>query len=101
MVIHKGDFGTVIEFTLTDVNGDAVNISDMTTKEMLLKKPAGSLLTKTAVFVTDGTDGKLQYTTLTGDVNEAGEWQLQIHVAKTDANFYSDIKTVTVEDILT
>lgn len=100
MTIRKNDFGTVIEFTLTDANGDAVNISDMTTKSLKLKSPSGVVTTKTMSFVTGGTDGKLQYTTLTGEINAAGDWQLQVLLAKTGAQFSSDIVIVTVGDIL-
>lgn len=100
MTIHKTDAGTIIEFTLTDVNGDPVNISDMTTKQILLKKPSGTVLTETAAFVTDGSDGKIQYTTVAGKIDEAGEWKLQAKVSKTGAQFYSDQQSLTVADIL-
>jgi len=82
--VHLNDIGTNILVTVkdTDANGvtTALDISATTARSIILKKPSGTLLTKAASFVTDGTDGKIQYTTIAGDINEAGAWKLQVQV---------------------
>lgn len=57
-----------------------VDVSTCTTKQMILRKPNGAVLTKTAVFDTDGIDGKLKYLTVSGDLDVAGSWSAQAYV---------------------
>ncbi len=77
--VHLNDIGTLFRLELTD--GDiAVDISGATTKQIKLKKPDGTVLTKAAVFSTDGTDGKMFYQTISGDIDETGEWLIQGYV---------------------
>ncbi len=94
--IHVGDIGTVLEATIKNINSP-VDISSATvTKEILLKKPSGALLTKDGVFTTDGTDGKFEYTTISGDLDESGVWQIQSHVILSSGDWRSDIKEFSV-----
>ena len=93
--IHKGDVGTILRVTVTD-DGAAVDISAATTKQLLLKSPAGAVLTKTAVFTNTGTDGKLQYTTIAGDLSSTGDWQIQASCVFSASQFLSSIGTFTV-----
>lgn len=93
--IHIGDIGTVFLVTVQD-NGLAVDISTATTKELCLRKPDGTLLTKNADFNTDGVDGKLKYTTISGDLDAAGNWILQIHIVMPTGEWRSDKITFAV-----
>ena len=59
--IHKDDIGTV--FTLTVKDGSAVvNVASASSKLIKFRKPGGVIISKTAEFVTDGTDGKISLT---------------------------------------
>lgn len=88
--IHVGDVGTTLLVTVKD--GDsAVDISGASTKQIIIKKPSGSTLTKTASFSTDGTDGKMSYTIILGDLDEAGTHQLQGKVVISDGTYNTDI----------
>ena len=79
--IFIGDVGTVIELTIKDENGDAVNVSAATVKQIKFDKPgAAPSVTKTAVFSTNGSDGKIRYTTITGDIDVPGEWKARGYV---------------------
>ena len=74
-VLHVGDYGT--EFVLTikkRVSGvdSVVDISAATTKKILFRNSAGTIFERTASFKTDGTDGKITYTTASGDVTVSG-----------------------------
>lgn len=93
--IHVGDVGTILEVTVTD-SGVAVNLSSATTKEIFLSKPNGVVITKTAAFVSNGSDGKLQYTTIIGDLDQHGIWKLQVKVALPTGTWQSDIQEFRV-----
>lgn len=79
-VVRLGDVGTVFEITIIDEAG-AVDISNSAVREMLFGRPVTGWFTRQAEFVTDGKDGKIQYKTIQGDLDQAGEWRLQAKVA--------------------
>jgi len=87
--IHASDIGVVFSVTVKDSDDDAVDISASVVKEFYFLKPSDVVLTKAAAWGSDGSDGVLQYTTIAGDINEAGRWRLQAHIS--DAS--SDLKT--------
>lgn len=78
--IHAGDVGFTFVVTLTNTDGTVRNLSAATTKEILLAAPDASFVAFAASFVTDGTDGKLRYSTLAPDLHVAGSWKIQAHV---------------------
>ena len=93
--IHVNDVGTQFLVTVTD-GSSAVNISSATTKELIIKKPSGTKLTKATSFTSDGTDGKMQYSIASDDLDEAGSYKLQGKVVISDGTFYTDIHTFKV-----
>jgi hypothetical protein len=93
--IHVGDIGTTLIGTFSD-SGTAVDISTASSIEMIIKKPDQTKLTKTATFVTDGTDGKVQYITIAGDIDQAGNYKIQGKVVYGGATYYSSISTFKV-----
>tara|TARA_R110002110_G_scaffold255061_2_gene470839 strand:+ start:1565 stop:1873 length:309 start_codon:yes stop_codon:yes gene_type:complete len=93
--IHENDVGTKFLVTVTD-GTSAVNISGASTKQLIIKKPSGAKLTKATSFVTDGTDGKMQYSIAADDLDEAGTYKLQGRVIISDGSFYTDIHTFKV-----
>lgn len=74
--IHENDIGTIFQLEVQE-DGVAVDISAAISIAMYLRPP--SLITKTVVgvFVTDGTDGLIKYTTIANDLNEVGPWDIQ------------------------
>jgi hypothetical protein len=88
--IHVGDVGTVFEVTIKEA-GAAVNISLATTKDFIFRKTSLVLITRGAAFKTNGTDGKLTYTTIAGDLDEAGVWALQAHVIETGKDHKTEV----------
>jgi len=93
--IHVGDIGTVLRVTVKD-GDDAVDVSTATTKTIILEDPSGNNSDKAATFTTDGTDGKIQYTTVSGDLDERGNWSIQAKVVMPSGTWYSDIYTFEV-----
>lgn len=95
---HIGDIGTVITLTIVDQDGTAVDVSTATTKEIHLQPPSGDAVQKTASFTTDGSDGKIYYTTASAsDLNVAGTWEAQAYVVLSGGNTWkSTIKEFKV-----
>ena len=87
--IHVDDIGTIFRVTLMD--GDViVDISTATTKQLIFKKSDSTIVTQTAAFTTDGSDGQIQYTTLEDDLDIAGVWRLQAFVIMPTGEWSSD-----------
>jgi hypothetical protein len=96
--IHIGDFNTTFRFTFLDENNAVVNISNLTSREVIFKKPNGERLSKTPSLTTDGTDGLAQYTTASGDIDIKGTWRVQGRVGTASSNWYSDVHSFQVFD---
>lgn len=79
-----GDAGFAIVLTITDADGDAVDISTATTRQYVIEKPDGTVVTKTAAFATDGTDGKLSWTVEAGFLDQAGTYLIEAVVSGGD-----------------
>lgn len=101
--IVKDDFGQPAEITFIDTDsttGAAVDISAYsTTKQMLWTDPDGAVSTKTATFVTDGTDGKIQYTTEDGLLNAFGDWTVQGRVKSASATLSTRKHKFNINDL--
>ena len=80
--ITVGDIGTIVRMTIKEL-GSVVDLSSATTKQLVFKKPSGTTVTKTAAFLTDGTDGIIEYTTQSGDIDVAGNWKVQANLVLT------------------
>jgi hypothetical protein len=100
-IIHIGDVGTIIRLTVTEDDGTtAVNVSTATVKKFYFLKPDGTKVNKTAEFNTDGSDGKLKYTVVALDIDQAGTWQVQAYVEIGAAKYYSTKTTFSVQSNL-
>lgn len=79
--IQLGAIGISARFTIKDEETKAViNLSSATVMKIIFKSPAGVRTEKVASFVTNGTDGKIEYITQSGDLNETGVWKIQAYV---------------------
>ena len=100
-IIHVGDVGTIFRLTVTeDDDTTAVNVSGASVKKFYFAKPDGTKVNKTAEFNTDGTDGKLKYTAVAGDIDTAGRWQVQAYVEIGAAKYWSTKTTFSVQSNL-
>lgn len=88
--IHVNDIGTIFLVTIKEATV-AQDVSSATTKQLLFKNPSGTVLTKTAVFNTNGTDGKIKYTTVSGDLSIWGSWQLQAYIVLPTGEWHTDV----------
>lgn len=88
--VRENDIGTIFRATFYE-GSTVVDISAATTKQLIFKKPDGTLLTKAGSFYTDGTDGILQYTSIADDLTPTGIWKLQGYVVIGTNQHKSDI----------
>ncbi len=93
--IHVGDVGTQLIMTVKD-DGVVVDISGASILQVILKKPDGQTYTKTGILYTDGTDGKMYYTSVDGDFNAAGNYKLQGKVVLAGGTYYTSISDFKV-----
>ena len=101
---HVSDIGTVFRVTVYDTDSagatSALDISAATTKQFIFGKPDGTTSTKTATFTTDGSNGQLEYSTVSGDLDTAGTWSLQVYFATSGGSWRTDVGTFKVYENL-
>ena len=85
-LVQFGDVGVLIELTITNSAGSAIDISSADTHDIILRPHGGDSLTNSGTFSTNGSDGKLQYTTQSGDLLSVGMWNAQAHVTLPDSS---------------
>lgn len=88
--IHVGNQNVDFVITITE-DCVPIDISAATSKLIYFTKPSGSTLVKTAIFVTDGTDGQIHYSTVSGDLDEAGIWKIQAAIELGTGSLYNSI----------
>lgn len=99
--IHKNDSNLGLRFTIKDEDDNVINLGAASKIDIIFKKPDNTKLTKTGSLVTDGSDGKTQYATATGDLDVIGWWRSQCFVdLGASGSFYSDVVRFKVHDNL-
>jgi len=88
MIIKVGGYGTVIELRFLEGN-KVVPLQTATLKQIVLLSPDGTKSTKTAVFTTDGSDGKIEYKIIAGDINLEGMWHAEGYVETPEGGYPS------------
>jgi len=96
--INKDDYGYTIELTMKDTDTDtASDISAYSTSQhFVLKSPSDVETTHSASFKTDGSDGVVEYTVSSGDIDAAGTWHIRIKAASGSAMLRSEWKAFEV-----
>lgn len=98
--IHIADIGTVFEVTLMD-DTVIVDISAATVMQIIFEKPDKVIVVNTAVFTSDGTDGKMQYAVaLNTELDLKGNWKIQGKVTLPTGSWSSDIDKFKVYENL-
>ena len=98
--IHVGDVGTRFIATITDQDGDVVNVSGASAKKIKFLKPDGTFLEKNADFFTDGLDGKLCYDAEAAFLSIAGKWFWQGYVVLVGGTWTTDSLSFDVKPVL-
>jgi len=92
---HLNDIGTIFELTIKDC-GVIVDISSNSALEVIFEKPDKTILSRVGVLSTDGTDGKLQYVTIAGDLDLEKTWKIQARVTLPTGTWSSEINKFVV-----
>ncbi len=95
--IRVGDHGTGIKITIKDQDGIPVNISTASSLALSIIKPNGVILSKSGEFVTNGTDGQLQYIIVNGDIDVSGIWEISANLVMLGGTYSSDRYEFRVE----
>ncbi len=94
--VHVGGV-YIIELTVTTDGSTPLPISGAIA--FRFRKPNGDTLDKTATLTSNnGSDGVATYTTVPADLDQAGEWMVQL--SETSGPWYADVKRFTVQDNL-
>ena len=93
--IHVNDIGTRFLFTVKD-NDEIVNVSGAPMITIAFKKPSDTVIYRSGLIYTNGTDGKIYYDTVSGDLDEAGYYKLQGHIQLASGTYYTDIHNFKV-----
>jgi hypothetical protein len=98
--IHYGDIG--VNFNITVMNDTVpLDVSNANDIYIIFEKPDGTDMIKNAVLITDGTDGNIRYTTVAGDLDQIGTWQIQAKVDFGSSVFSTEIQRFKVQRNLT
>lgn len=86
--LHVGDTGTTIVILLKNQDEAAIDLSSFSSIVLLIKRPDNSLVERDCFFVTNGMDGKVQYTTIISDLTIPGNYRFQIRCNIGDSNIW-------------
>jgi hypothetical protein len=100
-LIHIGDCPTFRD-TIKDQDGAIVDVSGASTKQMIFRKPGNVAMVKTLSFPSggDGTDGKVEWTATTNDLDTSGDWQREDKIVIGSGTWRTVKKKFTVYDVL-
>jgi hypothetical protein len=94
--VHVADEGVQFIITVYDQDSEIVDLSSATSLLMNFKNPSKETFSETATLYTDGTDGKMTYTFLEGDIDEIGMWSYQGVVEFSDGLYHTNIEKFRV-----
>lgn len=101
--IQKDDVGTVVTVLINQAGTDtAEDVSDATTRTVKVKLKDGTVTSHVGSFVTDGTDGKVKFTSVAASFSVAGEATLQVYLENTDASkkHHTTERKFVINDVL-
>jgi len=93
--VQHNDSGTTVRMTVYH-GTDILDISQATKKEIRLKPKNGLRIDKEANFTTSGSDGKMECIVSGSDFGTVGELSLQGYLEFPEGNWYTNVKTITV-----
>lgn len=90
LILRQNNTGIPIILTMKDSEDAAIDISSASTISFYFVKPDTSVITRTGTLYTDGTDGKVQYITVSGDLDQVGLWSVYVYIAVGSQELNSD-----------
>jgi hypothetical protein len=96
--LHIEEYGAPFQYRILDQDGAVVNISAATEKKIYFIRPDGTTFVRTAVLVTDGTDGLMKYVLIVGDLDVSGDWKVQAYLKFADGQYWTGYDTFRVDN---
>jgi hypothetical protein len=93
--IHVGDVGIRFSVLIDDENGDSMDVSLATSKDILFRKPSGEIVSLPADCVNDCVDGLIEVIT-TDELDESGIWAIQARIEIGESVYSSSVSNFTV-----
>ena len=97
--VHVNDIGTKFVVEFRD-KGKVLDVSSASSVKKIIFNKTKAKNTKTVVqnanFYTDGKDGRIVYTSVLGDIDIDGTWEIQGYVELSDGKWYSEIDSFEV-----
>lgn len=100
--IHVGDIGTVFRALITDC-GTPVDLASASSLLACFDPPGNDPFTRAMTFVStinsgagDGSDGFIEYTSVTSDLFIEGEWEWQAQVIIAAGRFHTNVASFEV-----
>ena|SRR4030042_2112786 len=90
--VYKGNYGVPVRVAT------GMDLSNVTSSILLIKKPDGREASWTATKGTPETDGILEYTSISGDFDVSGNFQLQAEVSGTGFKFTGETAIFKIWD---
>ena len=94
--LHEGDYGNILKFNIRQSRIEPFSLVMSTSVFLAFMRPDGSVFTRTALLVPstdsslpDGTSGEIFYVIQDGDLDQPGNWYLQVFVEFDDRRFGS------------
>lgn len=97
--ISKGVVGLTIDLAVYEKNVPR-DISTATGMKFAFQRPDGTTFERDAIFSNDGKDGRLNYVTNSGDLDQAGKWRVQAFIVLGTFSGHSSITEFYVNDTL-
>lgn len=94
------DAGVKVRVTLKDPEGNVVPVATATVIKYHFLKPDGSILSVDGALDSDGTDGKVKYTSDADDFDQVGIWRYQVYVTLSGGVLHSTQGKLKVTDII-
>jgi hypothetical protein len=89
--MRVGDVGNVIRARIID-SGVPFDLSSASVLQLKFLKPSGVVIVRTATVTNSpGTDGRMHYETVAGDLDESGPWQGQAYVESGTQKFHTTV----------
>lgn len=97
--LQKGDTDSKLELEILE-DGVAVDLINSSIKTITIRRPDLTIVTKTATFTTNGSDGKIIFTTALSDLSMEGTYFIQAYLKLPTWDGYSTLEQFEVHDNL-
>lgn len=96
--VAVGSYGNTLLITLKDLAGNVQDVSAYTGTLTALGKPpsGGSAKSATVSFNSDGSDGIVSWSWADGDIDESGDWEVQVVLNSASARIKTFIAKMPV-----